>query len=496
MKGMRLFAADLGAESGRGIVGTLDDDALRLEEVHRFANRPLRLFDGLHWDALHLYGEIVVSLGKAAAKGPLAAIGVDTWAVDYALLGPEDELLGAPFHYRDRRTEGMMDEAFLRVPSRDIYDETGIQMLPINTLYQLLAARRHMPQTLARAGTLLMMGEFFTFLLSGEKAAEFTNASTTQLLNPRTRSWSEKLFSAFDLPMAMMPSVVEPGTKVGRLLPQLADYTGVGAVDVIAPAVHDTGSAVAAVPAVGNDWCYISSGTWSLIGVEVEQPVVNDAAFARGMTNEGGIEGTFRLLKNVMGLWLLQECRRSWAAGGDLLSYEHLAALASRATPFRTVIDPDDRRFLAPGEMPEKIASVARETGQPIPDDIGAFARCIVDSLALKYRWVVEGLEEVTGQNLHVIHVVGGGAQNRLLNQLTADTTGRLVVAGPVEATAAGNVLVQAASKGLLRDRREMRAVVRNSFPLQRYEPRTGDVAAARDAAYAKLLKVLATGTN
>src|SRR5690606_20322154 len=288
-----------------------------------------------------LYAETVQAIGKAAAGGPLAGVGIDTWAVDYALLGPGDALLGLPYHYRDARTDGVMEAAWSVVPAREIYEETGIQFLPFNTLYQLIAARRDAPEQLQSARALLMMGECIAYWLTGEKAGEFTNASTTQLLNPHRRAWSERLFQAFGLPIDIMPPIVPPGTVLGRLVASVAEETGAGPIDVILPAVHDTGSAVAAVPASGDDWCYLSSGTWSLLGVEVPEPVITPASFAYGFTNEGGIGGTFRLLKNVMGLWLLQECRHHWQAEGHEYSYAHLTRLAADAEPFRTLIDPD-----------------------------------------------------------------------------------------------------------------------------------------------------------
>lgn len=485
---VRYLAVDIGAESGRGIVGTLTGDRLVLEEVHRFPNRPLRLSGRLHWNIYSLYAETVAAIGKAAAAGPLAGVGIDTWAVDYALLGPDDALLGLPYHYRDARTQGVMEAAWAVVPAQEIYAETGIQFLPFNTLYQLLAARRDAREQLASARALLMMGECLAYWLTGEKAGEFTNASTTQLLNPHRRTWSERLFEAFGLPIDIMPPVVPPGTVLGRLMAAVAEETGAGQIDVILPAVHDTGSAVAAVPGTGDDWCYLSSGTWSLLGVEVPEPVITPASFAHGFTNEGGVGGTFRLLKNVMGLWLLQECRRHWQVGGREYSYAELTHLAAEAAPFRTVIDPDDPRFLAPGDMPVRIRQFARETGQPEPETPGQFARCILESLALKYRWVIERLEDVTGRSVHVIHVVGGGVQNQVLNQFTADAAARPVVAGPVEATAAGNLLVQAMAHGRVDGLDDMRNLVRRSFSLREFTPRSS---AAWEESYARFVSLL-----
>lgn len=488
MADARLLAIDLGAESGRGIVGHLSGSRLSIEEVHRFANEPVKLLGHLHWNYLELYRQITEAIGRAAQSGPLRSLGIDTWGVDFALLGPNDLVLGAPYHYRDTLTEGVMEQTLEAFGADRLFAETGIQFLPFNTLYQLIAIKQHAPQLLESARRLLMMGELFTFLLTGAEVAEFTNASTTQLLNPHTRTWSEPLFRHFELPYSMMPQIVAPGTQVGSLRLSVARETGAGPVPVIVPAVHDTGSAVAAVPAQGVDWCYLSSGTWSLLGVERHQPVMSERARQYNFTNEGGVEGTFRLLKNVMGLWIVQECRRYWVEHGTEYSYAHLAQLAEGAQPFRTLIDPDDRRFLAPGRMPEKIAEYARETGQPVPEDVGAYVRCVLESLALKYRVAIEQLEEVTGDALRVIHVVGGGAQNALLNRFTADATGRTVLAGPVEATAMGNLMVQALAAGLVSDLKEVRSVVRASTQLEHWEPKDRS---AWDDAYGRFQQLM-----
>lgn len=466
-----LLGIDVGAESGRGLVGTFDGNRVILEEIHRFPNRPVRLHGHLHWNPYDLFSGIVESLHRATRSYRIQAIGIDTWGVDFGLLGPDDVLLGVPFHYRDDLAHGMMEEAIDQIGAEIIFDETGIQFLPFNTLYQLIALKKHKPNLLGEARSLLMMGELFTFWLTGEKVGEFTNASTTQLLNPHTRTWSQKLFEIFDLPMHIMPTVVAPGTMVGRLTSDLAKSTGAGEIPVIVPAVHDTGSAVAAVPATGDAWCYISSGTWSLIGVESPTPVISPLSRDYNFTNEGGVADTYRLLKNVMGLWLLQECRRHWASHGDDYTYEELMYRAESAPRFRTLIDPDDRRFLSPGNMPEKIAAFARETGQAQPTSPGEFARCIFESLALKYRYVIERLEEMTSQKIRVIHVVGGGSKNTLLNQLTADATGRTVIAGPTESTAMGNLLVQAISLGLIADIRQAREISRESSELKHFTP-------------------------
>lgn len=471
MAKLRLLAIDLGAESGRAVVGSLSDGQFTMEEVHRFSNRPVRLFGHLHWNWLELYREIHHGIGKAAAAGPLESIGIDTWGVDFGLLGPDDTLLGAPFHYRDTLTEGVMERALEEAGADFIFSETGIQFLPFNSLYQLIALSQHRPKQLASARTLLMMGELFTYLLTGEKVSEFTNATTTQLFNPKAGTWSEALFQRFGLPREIMPPIVQPGTVVGRLLAAVGGETGAGPVPVVVPAVHDTGSAVAAVPGAGDDWCYLSSGTWSLLGVEVSRPLITPLSQQYNFTNEGGVAGTFRLLKNVMGLWIVQECRRYWAEQGAAFSYDELTRLAAEAPALRTLIDPDDRRFLAPGDMPRKIGAYAEETGQPGPQTIGQYVRCVLESLALKYRMVIEQLEEVTGRSMRVLHVVGGGSQNKLLNRFTADATGRHVLVGPVEATALGNLAVQAIAQGRLSHIAEARVLIRSSVALEEYEP-------------------------
>ncbi len=482
------LALDLGAESGRGVLGRFDGDRLALEEVHRFPNDPVRMLDTLHWDLPRLYAEMKVALGKAASGHPgLEGVGVDTWGVDFGLVGRGETLLGHPVHYRDARTEGMMDLAARLVPSERIYEITGLQFLPINTAYQLLALRAGGSPLLDAAETLLMMPDLFGWLLTGRRAGERTNASTTQLLDPRDGTWSDELCSGLGLPRRILPPLIDPGTELGPLRRSVADELGISApIAVIAPATHDTASAVAAVPARGThasgppDWCYLSSGTWSLLGVEVPAPVITEATRRANFTNEGGVAGTTRLLKNIMGLWLVQECRRTWARQGRDHSYDDLIARARAARPFAAIIEPDDPSFLAPGDMPARIAAYAARTGQAAPADEGAFVRSALESLALKYRWTIARLDAILGTKIQAVHVVGGGARNALLCQFTADACGIPVHAGPVEATAAGNVLLQAMGRGRVANLAEARAIVAASFPVETYEPR--DVEAWRDA--------------
>jgi rhamnulokinase len=476
------LALDLGAESGRGLLGCFDGQHLALEEVHRFPNGPVQMLDTLYWDLPRLFHEIKTALGKGASHyGRLDGIGIDTWGVDFGLIGRGDTLLGNPVHYRDARTNGMLEVALERVSRERIYEITGLQFLPFNTVYQLLALSRSRSPVLDVAETLLMMPDLLGWLLTGRRAGERTNASTTQLLDPRSGTWSDELCHKLELPRIILPDLIEPGSELGLVRASVADEVGLNhPVMVIAPATHDTASAVAAVPAKSSttlpgdppDWCYLSSGTWSLLGVEVPRPVINAETMRYNFTNEGGVAGTTRLLKNIMGLWLVQECRRTWARAGSELSYEEMIARAQVAHPFTTLIDPDDANFLAPGDMPARLVAYCLKTGQAPPRDQGAMIRCCLESLALKYRWAIERLESILGTTIKTIHVVGGGTKNTLLCQFTADACGRPVHAGPVEATAVGNILMQAIGRGQLESLADLRAVVSRSFPVTVYEPR------------------------
>lgn len=470
-EGARFLAIDLGAESGRGVVGHVSANRLSLHEVHRFPNTPVRVLDTLHWDALRIHHEIKAAISAACQEGPMLGLGIDSWGVDFGLLSADGSLLGNPVHYRDSRTDGMPEEAFRLVPRHRIFAHTGIQFMQLNTIYQLLAMARARSPLLDAADTLLMMGELFTYFLTGERLAEFTNATTSQAYDPTAGNWSAELLAGLGIPQRMFPRVVSPGTRVGLLRKDIAAETGAKDLAVYLPAVHDTASAIAAVPLEGKEACYISSGTWSLMGVEIEQPIINEASLAANMTNEGGVEGRFCFLKNIMGMWLLQECRRSWEQEGQSLDYSALQALAEQAQPLVTLLDPDHPDFFAPGGMPERIRLYARRTGQPEPTDTGAMVRCILESLALKYLQVIGSLEELTGRRINTVHIVGGGSQNSLLNQLTADATGRTVVAGPVEATAAGNILVQAVAAGVIGSIQDGRALVRRSFASKVFDP-------------------------
>jgi rhamnulokinase len=469
----KILAFDLGAESGRGVLGTLTGGRLQLDVVHRFPNGAVRTLDTLHWDVLRLYGEMVNGLRACTTQhGRIDGMGIDTWGVDFALLGRGGTLLGNPRHYRDPHTEGVMERAFARVSRAEIFRQTGIQFMRFNTLFQLVALQEARSPLLEVAESLLLIPDLFNYFFTGIKVNEYTDASTSQLLDPQTRRWALELIKALNLPAGVFGTLVQPGTVLGPLRTSIAEETGSSPVPVIATASHDTAAAIAAVPASAASWAYISSGTWSLMGVELDRPLVNDAALAANYTNEGGVAGTIRFLKNIMGLWLVQECRRSWERSGTTHTYEELTRLAEAAPQCGSIIDPDDAAFLLPPSMPAAIANYCQRTGQAVPTGPGATVRCALESLALCYRYTLERLEELTGRRLEVIHIVGGGSQNALLNQLTADVCNRPVVAGPVEATAAGNVLVQAIGLGVLGSLAEAREVVRSSFEVRTFTPR------------------------
>jgi len=486
-----LLGIDLGAESGRVAAGRWDGRQLRLEEVHRFPNGAVEIAGSLRWDLLRLWAEIQNGLALAARRygSAIVSVGVDTWGLDFALLSRSGELLGLPFHYRDARTRGGIERASATVPRAEIFAATGIQFMEINSLYQLLALQAQSPEILEAAETFLTIPDFFHWCLQGTRAGEFTNATTTQCVDPRTRDWSRDLLGRFGLPARIFPEIIAPGTRLGALRPEVASHTRLSGVEVIAPATHDTGSAVVAVP-MSRRAAYLSSGTWSLLGAELAAPVLTEAALRRNFTNEGGVEGTTRLLKNIMGLWLVQQCRRAFEAAGRSYDYAHLIALAAEAAPRRSFVDPDDPRFLHPTDMPAAIRDFCRETGQPIPESDGAIIRCALESLALKYAVVLSWLEELTGETYSAIHVVGGGAQNELLNQWTADACQRPVIAGPVEATVLGNLLVQLGARGELRGLSEMREVIRKSEALKDFAPETAssDAWAEARARFAALL--------
>ncbi|WP_369230318.1 rhamnulokinase family protein [Streptomyces sp. R21] len=467
-------AVDLGASSGRVMVGRVGPDALELTEAHRFTNRPVRVPEGLRWDILSLYAGVLDGL---RAAGQVDSVGIDSWAVDYGLLDTDGALLGNPVHYRDARTEGVAEKVWATVPAAELYAATGLQYAPFNTLYQLTAARTS--SQLAHAQRLLLIPDLLTYWLTGEAGTELTNASTTQLIDPRTREWSYDIASRLGIDLDLFAPLRRPGDPAGLLRPQVLEETGLtGPVPVTTVGSHDTASAVAAVPAgSGERFAYICTGTWSLAGLELDAPVLSEASRLANFTNELGLDGTVRYLRNIMGLWLLQECVRDWGHPdlGELLP------AAAGVPALRSVVDAGDAAFLAPGRMPERIADACRASGQPVPESRAEITRCILDSLALAHRRAITEAQSLADHPVDVVHIVGGGTRNALLCQLTADACGLPVVAGPAEAAALGNVLVQARAHGLVGDRSAMRGLLARTQPLERYIPR-GDTAAWRAA--------------
>lgn len=495
------LAFDFGAESGRALLGVFDGDRLTLAAVHRFPNTPVRLPTGLHWNVLQLWQEIKQGIGLAgkALGGAPTSVGIDTWGVDFGLLDCNGVLVGLPYHYRDSRNDGMIEAACQRVPRAEIFAQTGIQFMQFNSLYQLFAMTLQPSPALDIAHTFLTIPDLFNYWLTGRKVCEFSNATTTQCYNPLTNAWATDLVQTLGIPTHIFPEIVEPGTVLGELSPALVAELGLSrAIPLVAPASHDTGSAVAAVPAANQNFAWISSGTWSIVGAEVPNAVVNAQTLAYNLTNEGGVNHTYRLCKNVAGLWVVQECRRTWARQGEEYSYAQLTEMAAQATPFSAIIDPDHPVFLKPSEpgndMPSRIQARCQASGQAVPTSKGAIIRCALESLALKYRWVLEKLELILGHPLDPVHIVGGGTQNRLLCQLTADATGRQVIAGPVEATAIGNVIVQAIALGQLGSLAQGRDLIRRSFDVVSYEP--APERASWGEAYERLLGQLAESSN
>lgn len=483
-----ILAYDLGAGSGRALLGRLTDTGIETEELHRFPNDPVQVGGRLHWDILRLLHEMKQALLAAKHRGIAPrSLAIDSWAVDFGLLDRRGELLGNPYHYRDAHTEGMMERVFADIPRGDIFGRTGIQFLPFNTIYQLAAMKRADSPLLREAERFLMIPELLRYFLTGEKLGEFSNATTTQLFNPLTDRWDETLLERIGVSGSLFGPVVRPGAAVGQLLPSVASELGIAEIPVIAAAEHDTGSAVAAIPAVERSFAYLSCGTWSLMGTEVDRPVMDGQALEWNFTNEGGVGGTFRLLKNIMGLWILQETMREWEREGLSRSYPELLALAGQAPAFAAWIDPDDPRFLAPGGMRERIAGYCRETGQRPPAEPGAVVRCILESLALKYRYVLELTERLSGRSFSGLHMVGGGIRNELLCQWSAEAIGKPVWAGPAEGSAIGNLAVQWIAQGAFADIWQARVVIRESFPVAVYEPRQPE---AWEDAYGRFVRL------
>ncbi|RCW45550.1 rhamnulokinase [Paenibacillus prosopidis] len=469
---MTILAYDLGASSGRAMLGRLNEGKIEVEELHRFSNDPVQVGDRLHWDILRLLHELKQGLLKAKHRGiKLDSIAIDSWAVDFGFIGSNGELLGNPYHYRDHHTDGVMEQVIEKLSASHIFGRTGIQFLPFNTINQLAALKQADSPLLRDAKHFLMIPDLLRYFLTGEMFNEFSNATTTQLYNPLKGGWDEELIRAIGISPDLFGQVAGPGERVGQLRSAVCEELNIESVPVYAVAEHDTGSAVAAVPALERSFAYLSCGTWSLMGTEIEEPVINELAQQLNFTNEGGAYGTYRLLKNIMGLWILQECRRSWERGGISYTFPELVKLADEAKPFAAFIDPDDPLFLHPGDMPARISEYSVRTGQTAPEDAGAIVRCILESLALKYRYVLELTEQLSGQTFNGLHMVGGGIQNTLLCKWTANAIGKPVWAGPVEGSAIGNMVVQWIASGELADIWEARKVIRESFPVDAYEP-------------------------
>lgn len=472
------LAIDMGASSGRHVVGRFDGQRITLEEVYRFENGAVDVAGSLYWDLLAQWTHVTNGMRAAGASHGerIASLGVDTWGVDFGLLGRNDQLLANPFHYRDARTNGMMEKAEQWVSRKEIFQHTGLQFMQLNTLFQFLAMKLAGSPLLDVAESFLMMPDLFHWLMTGQKCNEMTDATTTQFYDPTKGTWATELLEKMELPTGILGQIAQPGTNLGRLRQALAGDTGLSAAEVVLPGSHDTASAVMAVPAASvpgqkPDWCYISLGTWALMGIESPQPVVNDQVMELNFTNEGGVGNTIRLLKNICGLWLVQQCRQVWNQAGKDWGWEDLNQMSAAAKPLVSFIDPDAQDFLAPKDMPEAICEFCKRTGQAVPENEGAILRCALESLAMKFRHVLGMCEQLNGAAIKTIHIVGGGTQNRQLCQAAADACGRRVVTGPIEATAIGNLMMQAVAAGDVGGIAQAREVIKNSFPVEEYEP-------------------------
>lgn len=487
----KMLAIDLGASSGRGILGTFDGKKIALQEIHRFSNDPVIMPGCFCWDTLRLLFEIKTAILKSSAEDAPVSMGIDTWGVDYGYLDKSGTLLSNPYHYRDTRTDTIQPYVFDKFASfSDIYGITGIQSLNFNTIYQIAADLRYRPWLVENAETLLHMPDLLGYLLTGNKSSEYSIVSTGALLDARKRDYSWELIDRFGIPKRLFQRLVQPGYELGNLLPSIEEETGRTGIKVIKVASHDTASAVLSVPAADDGFCYISSGTWSLMGIESPEPVITPLSKKYDFTNEGGVFGTIRLLKNIMGLWLEQESRRQWKREGVSYTFDELSEMARNAKPLQSIINPDDQLFAAAGNMPKRICDYCRKTGQHVPENVGEIVRCIFESLALRYRWTVEKLEEMTGRKYPVINILGGGTKETMLSQFAADASHRTVCAGPVEATTLGNIAMQYIAAGEIKDMWEARQIIRNSFDVQIFEPDRSE-ADAWDEAYGRFLALI-----
>ncbi len=489
MANKRVLAFDFGASSGRAILGTFDGKTISLQEIHRFSNDPVNLNGTLYWDILRLYHEIKQGLIKAKLAGGFDCVGIDTWGVDFGLFDEEGRLLENPVHYRDARTEGIMEELFKVIPKEEIYENTGIQFIALNTINQLFSLAKNRPELLKRTHKLLLVPDMMVYFLTGAEHSEYTMASTTQLMNPNTGDWAYSLFDRLGIPKDIFCDIVDAGTCAGNLKEDLCKELGIPSVPVYYVAGHDTGSAVVSVPAQVDDFVYISSGTWSLMGTECEKPVINEKSLQNNFTNEGGYGRNVRLLKNIMGLWLIQESRRQWQREGFEVSFADLEREALACKPFQCFVDPDYEAFNTPGDMPNKIREYCRMTGQYVPESRGEVMRCIYESLALKYRMTFKALEDMTGHPYPCLHIVGGGTKDGLLSQFASNACGVEVITGPIEATAIGNISVQLMAMGEIADLKEARKIIASSFEQKKYEPKDVDAWNEAAARFAQVIK-------
>ncbi|MFA7673682.1 MAG: rhamnulokinase family protein [Clostridia bacterium] len=471
---IKVLAYDFGASSGRAMLGTFDGKKINIEEIHRFSNDPVYVHGTLYWDVLRLLHEMKEGLIACRKNGhaDIKSIGIDTWGVDFGLLDKEGRLLENPIHYRDKRTDGLMEEVFGIVGKKDLYDRTGIQFMQFNTLYQLYAITKDHPELLKRAETMLFMPDLLAYFLTGKKFTEFSIASTTQMLDDKTGNWDLALLEKLGIPTNILLDITDSATVIGKLTEEVCRETGLDAIPVTAVAGHDTGSAMISAPADTELFAFLSSGTWSILGSELKRPIVNENTFKREYSNEGGINRTARLVKNIMGLWIYQECRRAWNKESDTpVSFDELEMSARSAKPFACLIDVDSQDFYHPGDMPGRVQDYCEKTGQYVPKTKGEIVRCIMESLALKYRYVFDGLEDVVGSAIPKLHMVGGGCKNTMISQFTANAIGKEVTAGPIEATAIGNIVAQLIALGAIKDVKEARKIVRSSFEIKSYLP-------------------------
>lgn len=470
---IKVLAYDFGASSGRAMLGSYDGKTINIEEIHRFSNDPVYLNDTLYWDILRLFHEMKTGLIEARKAGhsDIKSIGIDTWGVDFGLIDEKGRLLENPIHYRDKRTDGLMEEVWEKVGKKNLYDRTGTQFMQFNTIYQLYSIAKNRPELFERTDKLLFMPDLLSYFLTGNKVAEFSMASTTQMLNSKTGDWDYELLDKLGIPSGILEKVVDSATVIGKLTEQVCYETGLKPITVTAVAGHDTGSAMIAAPADTDLFAFLSSGTWSLLGSELSEPVVNDLTYKYEYSNEGGINRTARLIKNIMGLWIYQECRRQWNKEGDPVSFDELEMSARKAKPFACLIDVDHQDFYHPGEMPERVVDYCRRTGQYVPQNRAEIVRCIMESLALKYRYVFDGLCKIVGSRIPKLHMVGGGCKNTMISQFTANALGTEVTAGPIEATAIGNIAAQLIALGEIKDLRQARAVIKSSFEIKSYFP-------------------------